>query len=371
LLRSSTTLLVVATANCYFPAIVSCDRQHSPSRATGEQSIHNTILMPIHFLPVHSLPIRRPFLLFVLFLLAVPVVARSQVKIDVKDDRVSVEINGKPFTSLYKGEEAHKPYFYPVLSASGKPVTRAFPMEKVEGDPMDHPHQRSLWIGAEQVSGMDFWENETSYTRPRKGSIVFRRVLEAKSGRKTGSFRVLADWVSPEGKTIITEILGVKFYATPKDSRMFDIDLRLTAMETVKFDDDHDAILGLRLAPAFDERKGGKVVDAEGITGADTIRGKPTAWVDWQTDLQGEQVGVAVMDSPHNFRYPTPWHLRPEGIFFAAPFAFRTYSKSAKDGSVTLQPGEKLHLLYRIFIHPANVAVAPVFKDFSKQNLPK
>ena len=313
--------------------------------------------------------IHRLCLLFLL--LAFPVVAQSQVKIEATEDKISVEINGRPFTTFRSGEEAHKPYFYPLLTASGKPVTRAFPMEKVEGDPTDHPHQRSLWIGAEQVSGMDFWEIESSYNRPRKGSIVFQHVLETKSGRKKGSFRVLADWVSPEGKTIITEVLGVKFYATPKDSRMFEVDLRLKATQLVKFDDDHDAILGLRLAPAFDERKGGKVVDAEGITGVDTIRGKPTAWVDWQTDLQGEQVGVAVIDSPHNFRYPTPWHLRPEGIFFAAPFAFRTYSKSAKDGSLTLQPGEELHLLYRIFIHPAGVAVAPVFKDFSKQDFSK
>jgi hypothetical protein len=307
----------------------------------------------------------------ILLFLLVPLLAQAQVKVTTNEEGISVEIDGKPFTSLHKGEEAHKPYFYPLLTASGKPVRRAFPMEKVEGDPTDHPHQRSLWIGAEQVSGMDFWENETSYTRPRKGSIVFRKVLEIKNGKKTGGFRVLADWVSPEGESLITETLGVKFYAKPGDSRMFDIDLRLKAIKMVKFDDDHDAILGLRLAPAFDERKGGKVVDADGTTGVETIRGKRTAWVDWQTDLNGEKVGVAVMDSPKNFRYPTPWHLRPEGIFFAAPFAFRTYSKSAEDGSLTLQPGQELHLRYRIFIHPSGVEVTPIFKEFSKQELSK
>src|ERR1700722_1689745 len=309
--------------------------------------------------------------LFVLFFLIVPLLAEAQVKITTKADRISVEIDGKPFTSLYKGEEAHKPFFYPLLTASGKPVTRAFPMEKVEGDPTDHPHQRSLWIGAENVSGMDFWEIETSYNRPHKGSIVFRRVLGTKNGRKTGGLRVLADWISPEGETVISKTLAVKFYAKPSESRIFDIDLRLQAVKTVKFDDDHDAILGLRLAPAFDEHTGGKVVDAEGITGVDTIRGKRTAWVDWQTDLQGEKVGVAVMDSPRNFRHPTPWHLRPEGIFFASPFAFRTYSKSAEDGSLTLQAGKELHLRYRIFIHPAAAAVAPKFQEFSKQELSK
>jgi hypothetical protein len=292
---------------------------------------------------------------------------QSQVKIDVKQDRISVDINGHPFTSLHKGEDAHKPFFYPLLDASGNAVTRAFPMENVAGEPTDHPHQRSLWIGAERVNGIDFWEIETSYNRPRKGSIVFRRVLSTKSGRKTGGFRILADWVSPEGETLIAETLGVVFYAQPDKSRMFDIDLRLKALKAVTFDDDHDAILGLRLAPAFDEHAGGKVVDADGTAGADHIRGVRTPWVDWQADIHGETVGVAVMDSPHNFRHPTPWHLRPDGIFFASPFAFRSYSKSAPDGSLTLQPGKELHLRYRIFIHPAGVDVAPVFREFSKR----
>jgi hypothetical protein len=292
---------------------------------------------------------------------------QAQVKVETKGDQITVQINGKPFTTFHQGKEANKPYMYPLLTVSGKGVTRAFPMETVEGDPTDHPHQRSLWMGAEQVSGMDFWEIENSYARPHKGSIVFGRVLETKSGKSKGDFRVSADWLSPEGEKVIEETLGVTFYAQPGESRMMDVDMRLKATRTMKFEDDHDAILGLRLAPVFDEKHGGKLVDAEGLSGADNVRGKRTGWVDWQAELQGEKVGIAVMDSPHNFRYPTPWHLRPDGIFFAAPFAFRTYSKTAEDGSFTLGAGKELRLRYRIFIHPAGVDVAPVFQEFSKQ----
>ena len=44
-----------------------------------------------------------------------------------------VEINGQPFTEFHKGEEVGKPYLAPLRSASGKIVTRRYPMEKIEG----------------------------------------------------------------------------------------------------------------------------------------------------------------------------------------------------------------------------------------------
>ena len=65
----------------------------------------------------------------------------AQVKVIPEPDRVSVEIDGKPFTDfILRGGEAMKPYLHPLRSASGKIVTRHFPMEMVEGEPKDHPH---------------------------------------------------------------------------------------------------------------------------------------------------------------------------------------------------------------------------------------
>ena len=66
----------------------------------------------------------------------------AQVVIKTETDRVRVEIDGKPFTDfVLTGGEAMKPYLHPLRSASGKVVTRYFQMEKVAGEPVDHPHQ--------------------------------------------------------------------------------------------------------------------------------------------------------------------------------------------------------------------------------------
>jgi len=52
------------------------------------------------------------------------------VNIKQSPDRISVEINGKPFTELLIGKDVRKPILYPLRSASGKLMTRRWPMEQ-------------------------------------------------------------------------------------------------------------------------------------------------------------------------------------------------------------------------------------------------
>jgi hypothetical protein len=196
---------------------------------------------------------------------------------------------------------------------------------------------------------------------------VINRVIEQKSGEKQGNFAVLANWVGPEQETLIHQVLAMTFYSGIPDVRMFDIDLQLTARSRVTFADNHDAILGLRLGPAFEESRGSRVVNAEGVEGSERVRGRRSAWVDWQAELEGEKVGVAVMDSRRNFRFPTRWHVRDYSLLFASPFAQRDYAPSEPEWSKTLEKGEQLRLRYRILIHPASVPVSPAFQDFSAQ----
>ena len=58
-----------------------------------------------------------------LFAAALPLCA--QVKITQHTDRISVDIDGKPFTEMFVGADVPKPYLYPLRAASGKIVTRA------------------------------------------------------------------------------------------------------------------------------------------------------------------------------------------------------------------------------------------------------
>jgi Methane oxygenase PmoA len=291
--------------------------------------------------------------------------ATQGVEIRPQQDRIEVQIDGRPFTALYEGKEAHKPFLYPLLTVSGKRVTRGFPVEKIAGDPEDRPHQRGLWIGCEKLSGMDFWENDPSYHRPRMGRVVFKGVKDIRNGATEGSFTMLADWVSQEGETVLSETRRMTFYAGPAGSRMFDIDLHLKSERDVTFEDHDDSIIAIRLGPAFDEKNGGKPVNAGGRTGEAGVRGQRSPYVDWQTDLDGEKVGIALMNHPSNFSYPTRWHVRSNGLVVASPFAQREFSASPPDGSKSLKAGQELHLRYRVFIHPAKANVHEVFEEFA------
>jgi hypothetical protein len=267
---------------------------------------------------------------------------------------------------LHTGQEARKLYLHPLLSASGKRVTRAFPMETLGGESTDHPHQRGVWIGAERLGGVDFWENEPSDNRPNAGTVVLTGVSDVQSGKGQGRFTIRANWTSPTGEIFVNEVRTMTFNAPDADQRSIDIDLRLVAKRPVTFEDDHDAILGLRLATPFEETHGGLAVNAEGLAGWERLRGARSAWVDWHATLEGEDVGVAVMDAPTNFRFPTPWHVRDYALLFASPFASRTYLPSAPDASLTLKPGQDLNLRYRILVHSGSVDVSSAFSAFAK-----
>lgn len=69
-----------------------------------------------------------------------------------------IRIDGKPFTTLHRGEDAAKPFLAPLYSASGKIVTRRFPMEQLQGKSRDHLHHRGLWFSYHVVNGTRFWE---------------------------------------------------------------------------------------------------------------------------------------------------------------------------------------------------------------------
>src|SRR5438477_7757323 len=69
---------------------------------------------------------------------------------------VTINADGKPFTE-YLIATGPKPILWPIIGPTGVPMTRAYPMEKIEGEKQDHPHQRSLWFTHGNVNGVDFW----------------------------------------------------------------------------------------------------------------------------------------------------------------------------------------------------------------------
>jgi hypothetical protein len=318
----------------------------------------------------------RSFERYVVLLLVLSFQALGQVKIARDGDRITVDIQGKPFTALYiTGTETTKPYFHPVRAASGTIVTRRYPMETVEGELRNEKHQRGLWFSHGDVNGLDFWDNEASYTTPNRGFIVLDRVIGLTSGEKTGSIEASFKWVDPKQKALIEETRKMVFYSDPA-LRIIDFNIALQAIEKVTFNDTKEGTFGLRLAPGLEAptrnapalpKRTGMMVNSNGQEGEPNCWGKRANWVDMDGEVDGEKLGVAIFDSPGNPGHPTYWHVRGYGLLAANIFGRRAFERNeAVNGSRTLEPGETLTFRYRVVVHPGDYQAANIAALYDK-----
>lgn len=279
----------------------------------------------------------------------------AEVKFTGTED-INVTIDGKPFTTFHLGKDANKPFLSPLRSASGKIVTRGFPMENIPGESRDHLHHRGLWFSYDDVNGVKFWENDPSYKKGRIGRIVVRNV-EHKDGDRSGKLKANIEWQDPDGKVLLNETREMVFDSDPK-LRTIDFQITLTAAEDVTFGDTKEGAFAIRLADAFTEKKGVKIVDADGRTGMKNVWGKRSNWVDYSTTLDGEQLGVAMFDHPSNPHHPTYWHARDYGLFSLNPFGQQSFDTNAEENKMKLAKGQKMVFRWRVVVHPGDAAAA-------------
>ena len=280
------------------------------------------------------------------------------------DNAVDVIVNGELFTR-YVFAGAAKPYCWPLIGPTGTPVTRAYPMETVAGEAEDHPHQKSMWFTHGDVNDVDFWgEGEESGTQVHRGF----EILE--SGALFGAIRARNDWLGPDGKKICEDVRELRFYNVP-GVRLFDFEITVLATEgPVTFGDTKEGTFGFRVAQTMTVDGGqGHIENARGNRDADTW-GKAAEWCDYYGPVEGETVGIAVMDHPQNLRHPTYWHVRTYGLFAANPFGLSYFVGEGNDGAYAVPAGGSLTLRYRVMIHRGSTAEAGVAQAYAAYTQP-
>jgi hypothetical protein len=278
-------------------------------------------------------------------------------------DKIDVDLKGKPFTTFYSGVEEWKPYLAPIRAASGTLVTRHFPIEKVEGESKDHLHHRGLWFSYDDVNGTKFWENDPSYKTPNRGKIVVKKAV-LKGSVIEGVF----DWVDENGKTLLVETRRMTFRADA-DSRIIDFDITLTANGKIVFGDTKEGAFAIRLADALGEKNGGKMVNADGLSGMKDVWGKRSNWVDYSGAIDGEKLGVAILDHPSNPRHPTYWHSRDYALFALNPFGQHAFDPSQPESHWELESGKSLRFRWEVIVHPGDAVsahIADLYQSFAK-----
>ena len=307
-------------------------------------------------------------------LLAMP--ALAQVEITNGPEAVSVKIAGKPYGDFYiagkvAGYDVTKPFFWPLLSPKGTYVTRMWPMKEVaeeKGEKNDHQHQRGMWFAHDSVNKIDFWNNEASYTEPpKRGVIKLMKPALVTSGKDKGTITAEFQWQDRSGAPIVNEHRVMTFYDQP-DLRTIDVDITLTAVAKAVFGDSKDGTFGIRLRPILQEDKGnGHIVNADGLETEKQAWGKPSNWCDYSGTIDGEKLGIAVLDNPANPGHPVRWHVRAYGLFAANPFGLAVFTNDkSQDGSRTLDPGQTLRYRYRVIIHEGDAKSADIAGQWTK-----
>jgi hypothetical protein len=303
------------------------------------------------------------------------------VKADEAARRVDIAIDGKPFTSYIWPVNLKKPVLYPLVDAGGVTVTRGWPLEPRPGERTDHPHHDGLWFNYGNANGFDFWNNSEAIkpeNREKMGTVVFDRIVSAKSGLHAGELTTESTWITGKGDKILAETTTYVF-SERNGVRSIDVTATLKALDKVVFNDDKEGMLGMRVARWLEspEEKGGTFTDANGVattvaataeipgvappTGeyltSEGVRGGKV-WATrgrWcvLTGHTGDHVdSIAIFDHPRNPGYPTYWHARGYGLFAANPLGRSIFDPKQPPFKYAIEKGESATFRYRVEIAP-------------------
>jgi len=290
-----------------------------------------------------------------------------------QDKKVEVYVDGKFFTAYIYPDNMEKQTLYPIETASGKIITRGFPLNPRPFERTDHPHHVGLWFNFGNVNGLDFWNNSFAIKpadKPKYGTIIFKKVVSENPVK--GELVTSSDWVDHTGKILLNEESTFNFSGTGT-MRTIERTTKLTAVIPVTFDENKEGLLGMRMDRAFEEpaTKPEKFLDANGIEtevpvmnndgvngvyrNADGVKGgdvwgKRSPWVALRADKDGEVITVVMMDNPKNVNYPAWSHARGYGLFAVNNLGGRNFDPKAKEVKEELKPGQSIVFKHKIVI---------------------
>ena len=305
------------------------------------------------------------FFVFLAFVLSGSLLAAGELSLRQTEKGYDISVDGKLFAG-YVTDGGGTPIIWPIYGPTGKKMSRDFPMierdDKTEAK--DHPHHRSLWFTHGDVNGLDFWA--------LKQKIVHRKFVAAKSDGKTVTIVTENDWIDKEDQTLCSDVRTLRFGETD-GMRFIDVDVTVTAIQDrVVFGDTKEGSFAVRVPGTMDVTAkkrnpdwGGRIVNAEGHTD-DNAWAKRSAWVDYTGPVEDEVLGIAILNHPSSFRYPTYWHVRTYGLFAANPFGIHDFEKKEeKVGELVLKKGESFTLRYRVLFHQEDADIAKAFEKYA------
>jgi hypothetical protein len=191
------------------------------------------------------------------------------------------------------------------------------------------------------------------------------------SGYALTHLRFNCDWMDKDGESpTVDEQRDIFIYNLLNSETILDVRVKFRAKYgDVKFGDTKEGgFLSVRVADSYRGSHGGRIENSNGLVAEQECWGKKAAWCDYSGLVNKHTVGIAIMDYPENYGYPTYWHVRDYGLMAANPIAISEFKHNKKlDGSYVLKANETLDFQYRLYVHAGNARDAKVedkYRDF-------
>lgn len=315
-------------------------------------------------------------LLFVLF--SVVSLSAEEFSLTKNEKGYEVKIDGKSYAG-YIVDFQGTPIIWPIIGPTGKKMTRDFPMiERQDNtEAKDHPHHRSIWFNHGEVGKNNYWHIPENLEQRKGDKIVHQNFLKAECDGKTATIVTENDWLDNDGQALCSDVRTIRFGTFQSKNgpiRYIDFDVTVTAkQDSIVFGDTKEGTFGIRVPGTMDltakkrnKDWGGHIVNAQGDQDEKTWA-KRSDWVDYYGPVEGEILGIAVLNHPSSFRYPTYWHVRDYGLFAANPFGVHDFeNKKEKIGEYEMNKGDSFTLRYRILFHAGDADQADIANAFKQ-----
>ncbi|MBI4658663.1 MAG: PmoA family protein [Verrucomicrobia bacterium] len=272
--------------------------------------------------------------------------APQSISAELKADRVIVRIEGTLFTEYLFTAENKYPYFFPV---NGPRTGRSVTVRNTE----PYPHHSSLFFGCDRVNGGNYWQEGLE-----RGRIVAKEIKLTRDAGSTITFQQDCRWERPGADAPFDDHREISISAPSPDLRYIDFAITLKARTKVRIEKNNHSLFSARVAPEISVKEGGSLANARGDLNEHGTFGKASPWADYRGRREGEIEGLAIFCHPENRWFPPPWFTRDYGFMSPTPMFW------LENGVLEFEPGESLHLRYRVIVHAGSPALAAIDEQF-------
>jgi hypothetical protein len=249
--------------------------------------------------------------------------------------QASFQRDGVEITRYHFGQELNRPFLFPVIGPSGRPLTRMGHPR----DPESHSHHNSVWISHNDVNGVSFWSDGG------KGKIRHKCIVKYEDGGENSSIVTENEWVTAEGGRLLDETRQVTVLLLEGKEWLMVIDMELKAVDkAVTLGKTPFGMIGVRMAKTIGVNDGGgRIRNSEGGVNEKEILWKQARWVDYSGAVTDSAIeGITLFDHPRNVNFPSFFHVRNDG-WMGASLTF--------DGPRTIEADKPLRLRYGLYVH--------------------